>query len=98
MIVGTSLTDSGTGVMHGFLWTPAAGMQDFATLAGLPVGRRIDFVQVNDVGVIAISTNAGNYLLVPKMTGTLTSSLNPSVFGQSVTFTVTMTSVAGPAA
>jgi probable HAF family extracellular repeat protein len=95
-IVGTSLTNLGTGVTHGFLWTPSAGMQDFTTLAGLAVGRRVDFVQANDAGVIAVSTNSGNILLVPKMTGTYTSSLNPSMSGQPVTFTVTITSFVGP--
>ena len=51
---------------------------------------------MNDFGVIAISTNKGGYLLVPKMAATFTSSVNPSVLGQPVTFTATMTSIAGP--
>jgi probable HAF family extracellular repeat protein len=95
-IVGTSLTSSGTGILHGFLWTPSGGMQDFATLAGLAPSEQVYSLQVNDFGVIAISTNKGSYLLVPKMIGTLSSSANPSKVGQSVTFTDTITSIAGP--
>jgi len=93
-IVGTSLTSSGTGILHGFLWTPSGGMQDFSVLAGLK--QPAYSVQVNDFGVIAISTGRGGYLLVPKMATTFTSSANPSVVGQPVTFTASMTSIAGP--
>jgi probable HAF family extracellular repeat protein len=95
-IVGTSLTSSGTGLLHGFLWTPSGGMQDFSVLAGLSPSQQAYSVQVNDFGVVAISTNKGCYLLVPKMATTFTSSANPSVVGQPVTFTATMTSIAGP--
>ncbi len=95
-IVGTSLTSSGTGILHGFLWTPSGGMQDFTVLAGLGASKQIYAAQVNDFGVIAISTNKGGYLLVPKMAATLTSSVNPSVQGQPVTFTATMTTMSGP--
>jgi len=95
-IVGTSLTSSGDGLPHGFLWTPSAGMQDLAVLAGSVANNPTYSVQVNDFGVVAISTNRGGYLLVPKMTATLTSSVNPSKLGQPVTFTATVTSIAGP--
>ncbi len=95
-IVGTSLTSSGSGLLHGFLWTPSGGMQDFTVLAGLSPNQQTYSVQVNDFGVVAISTNKGGFLLVPKMTATFTSSVNPSVLGQPVTFTATMTSIAGP--
>jgi probable HAF family extracellular repeat protein len=95
-IVGTSLTSSGTGILHGFLWTPKGGMEDLTVLAGLPVGRQITSAQVSDAGIIAIATNKGAFLLVPKMTGTVKSSANPSVLGQSVTFTTTITSIVGP--
>ena len=95
-IVGTSLTTSTTGLPHGFLWTPSLGMKDFTTLAGLGTGQHPYSVQVNDFGVIALSTNTGGYLLVPKMATTFSSSGSPSVLGQPVTFTATMTSIAGP--
>lgn len=95
-IAGTSLTSSGTGLLHGFLWTPSGGMKDFTVLAGLGPSQQTYSVQVNDFGVVAISTNKGGFLLVPKMTATLTSSVNPSVLGQPVTFTATVTSIAGP--
>ena len=95
-IAGTSLTSSTKGLLHGFLWTPSAGMQDFTALAGLASGRQVYSLQANDAGVIAVSTNKGGSLLIPKMTATFTSSENPSVLGQPVTFTATMSSVAGP--
>jgi len=95
-IAGTSLTRSGNGLSHGFLWTPSGGMRDFSTLAGLPATSQIYSAQVNDFGVVSVSTNKGSYLLVPKMTATFSSSANPSALGQPVTFTATMTSIAGP--
>jgi len=95
-IVGTSLTSSGDGRLRGFLWTPSGGMQDFAVLTGLGPTVQPYSMQVNDFGVIAITTNKYSYLLVPRMTGIFTSSANPSVLGQPVTFTATMTSIAGP--
>jgi len=96
-IVGTSLTTSTKGFLHGFLWTPSEGMQDLNTLAHLASKNQQTYsVSVNDSGVIAISTNVGGYLLIPKMTVAIASSLNPSVVGQAVTFTATMTSIAGP--
>jgi len=95
-VVGTSLTNSGNGLVHGFLWTPTGGMQDVNTLAGLPKSSQPYSMQVNDYGVIAISSNKGLELLSPKMNANLTSSQNPSTFGQAVTFSVTVSSIAGP--
>ncbi|MGB8010783.1 MAG: Ig-like domain repeat protein [Terriglobales bacterium] len=94
-IVGNSLTKSKNGLLHGFLWTAAKGMQDFTVLAGLGASVQTYSVQANDFGVIAVSTTKGGYLLIPKMTAKFSASPNPSVVGQAVTFTVTMTSVAG---
>ena len=94
-IVGTSLTTSSNGLPHGFLWRPGAGMQDFTLLAGLSTGQQPYSMQVNDAGVIAITTNKGGYLLVPRTTANVASSANPSKLGQSVTFTVTLSSIAG---
>lgn len=95
-IVGTSLTSATSGQLHAFLWTPAGGMQDLLPLAGLPKSLQPYSMQVNDYGVIAISSNKGLELLSPKMYANLTSSQNPSKVGQPVTFTVTVTSIAGP--
>jgi probable HAF family extracellular repeat protein len=97
-IVGTSLDNSGTGLLHGFLWTPTGGMQDFSVVAGLSASQESYWMQINDAGVIAVSTNKSESLLVPKMTGTFTSSANPSVVGQPVTFSITITSIVGPPA
>jgi len=95
-VVGTSLTNNGTGLLHCFLWTASAGMQDFTVLAGLGPNEQTYSAQVNDFGVVAIATNRGGYLLVPKMDATIASSANPSVLGQPVTFTATVASIAGP--
>jgi probable HAF family extracellular repeat protein len=94
-ILGNSLI-VGSGFLHGFLYTSTAGMQDFTVLAGLSKNQQTYSVQANDFGDIALSTNTACYLLIPKMVGALTSSANPSVVGQAVTFTVTMNSIAGP--
>jgi probable HAF family extracellular repeat protein len=94
-IAGTSLT-TGNGVQHGFLWTPTGGMQDLTALAGLAAKQQAYSVEVNDAGVVAISTSRGDLVLVPKMTATFSSSANPSVLGQAVTFTAKLTSIAGP--
>jgi probable HAF family extracellular repeat protein len=92
-IVGTSLTTSGDGRLHGFLWTPSGGMQDLAALAPC---TQIYAAQVNDFGIVAISTNKGGYLLIPKTAATVASSVNPSMLGQPVTFTATVTAIIGP--
>jgi probable HAF family extracellular repeat protein len=95
-VVGTSLTTSTNGLLHGFLWTPTGGMKDFTVLAGLGATAQAYSVKVNDFGVVAISTNKGSFLLVPKITSKLTSSKNPSVQGQPVTLTATLSSIAAP--
>ncbi len=97
-IVGTSLTSSLNGLQHGFLWTSTGGMRDFTALAGLSPTLQPYAMQVNDFGVIAMTSNKGGYLLVPRMRGKVTSSANPSVAGQAVTFTATVSSIAGPPA
>ncbi len=94
-IVGTSMAASGQGVPHGFLWTPTAGMKDFTALAGLVASEQVSAAQINDLGVIAIATRKGGYLLLPKISGKFSSSLNPSKYGQAVTLTATLTSITG---
>ncbi len=94
-IVGTSLT-SNNGLLHPFLWTSSTGMQDLNILAKLSSKDQQAYsIQVNDSGVIAISTNKGGYLLIPAMAAKIKSSANPSVLGQPVTFTATVSSLAG---
>ncbi len=96
-IVGTSVPISQNGFQHGFLWTPSAGMQDLNTLSSSLASKNQQTysVQVNDAGVIALSSNKGGFVLSPKMTAKIASSLNPSVSGQAVTFTATLTSIVG---
>jgi probable HAF family extracellular repeat protein len=95
-IVGSSLTSSTTGLPHGFLWTATSGMRDLATIGGLGANQVPYSMQINDFGVIAVSSNGGGYVLVPIMNSTVSSSANPSVVGQAVTFTATVNSIAGP--
>jgi len=95
-IVGTSLTTSKTDFLRAFLWTPSGGMKDLAAVAGLPKSQQPTSVQVNDSGVIAVATNTGISLLIPKMKAKLTSSPNPAKVGQPITFTATFSSIAGP--
>ena len=95
-IVGTSLPKAKNGILHAFLWTPSAGMQDLTALAPISKSLQPHSIQINDFGVIAISSNAGLSILSPKMMATVTSSANPSNLGQAVTFTVTVSSIAGP--
>jgi probable HAF family extracellular repeat protein len=94
-IAGTSLSTGKSGLVHGFLWTPTDGMKDLTVLAGLGATEQAYSIELNDSGVVAVSTNKGSFLLVPKITGKFTSSQNPSVVGQSVTLTASLTSVAG---
>ena len=65
-VVGTSLTSATTGVVHAFLWTPTGGIQDLTVLAGLAKGLQPYSVQVNDFGVVAMSSNKGLELLSPE--------------------------------
>jgi len=96
-IVGSSLISAKNGALvHGFLWTPSGGMQDFTKLAKFSAGQQIYSVAVNDYGDIAVTTQAHVVMLAPKITATATSSANPSIVGQAVTFTVTLSSIAGP--
>lgn len=95
-IVGTSLTNDQSGVLHGFLWTPSGGMQDFTALSALGQEAEPYSIQINDSGDIAVSMRTQLVLLVPHMTATATSAPNPSVAGQPVTITATVNSIAGP--
>jgi hypothetical protein len=70
-------------------------MKDFTVVAGLGQNYQVYSAQVNDSGVIAMSTNKGSYLLVPTITAKVTSSINPSTVGQAVTFSAKLTSIAG---
>jgi probable HAF family extracellular repeat protein len=97
-VVGWGLTAKGQ--EHGFLWTLEGGMQDLNTLV-FPKGNGITINlgwSVNAAGQIlaAYGGALSNMVLSPKMTVTITSSQNPSSFGQPVTFTATVNSIAGP--
>jgi probable HAF family extracellular repeat protein len=95
-VVGTSLTTNKNEKLKGFLWTSSKGMQLLDKLGNMAANDQQTYaVQLNDAGVIAMSTNKGGYILIPSMSVNLRSSLNPSLAGQSVTFTATITSVVG---
>ena len=76
-----------------FLWNPQTGLKQFPNYTpSYGPGA------LNDAGQIAGQTGSGGYrafLLSPLMHVTVTSSLNPSKKGQSVTFTANVTSVQG---
>ncbi len=78
-----------------FVWTQAAGMQDLSTLVRQNI-KLTSVGSINDAGQIVASSFAAAFLLTPKMSVTIASSVNPSLVGQDVTITATMSSVAGP--
>lgn len=95
-IVGTSLTNDGTGMLHGFLWTPSGGMQDFTALANIASQKQPYSLGVNDYGDIAFTNKNLMIVMVPNITATAVSSANPSTVGQAITITATLNSIAGP--
>jgi len=72
---------------------------DFVVLADINGDRRVDVVVANQVAGYAGSTNGAVGILVnttkPTTSTTLASSLNPSIYGQTVTFTAHVTNL-GP--
>lgn len=77
------------------VWTQAAGAQALNNL--LPKGYSIVSVNsINKYGQIGAWNSINYYLLTPIMSTVLTSSANPSYFEQPVTFTATISSIAGP--
>jgi len=81
-----------------FLWSSTAGYQYLTSMAsGLPPGTILLYAAgINKWGQIAAnSIGERGYLLTPIMTLTVTSSPNPSIKGQPVTFTATVNSVIG---
>jgi probable HAF family extracellular repeat protein len=95
-VVGTSLTTNKNEKLKGFLWNSLKGIQLLDKLGNMAANDQQTYsVQLNDAGVIAMSTNKGGYILIPSMTVSLKSSLNPSLSGETVTFTATITSVVG---
>ena len=95
-IVGISQTTAKNGLQHGFVWTDGGGMKDLNTMALFASKNQQTYsLQANDYGVIAISTNKGGFLLSPKMSNKIKSSMDPSVLGQPVTITATVTSFIG---
>jgi probable HAF family extracellular repeat protein len=94
-VVGTSLATPNTGMLKGFLWTPTGGMQNLSTVSNCG-GMQPYSIQVNDYGDIALSFGTQVELLAPKMTAQVTPSENPLASGNSVTFTTTLSSIAGP--
>ncbi|MFZ0687720.1 MAG: Ig-like domain repeat protein [Terriglobales bacterium] len=51
---------------------------------------------INDFGVAAVVTSKGIYVISPRMSPTITSTPNPSVVGQAVTFIASVNSLVGP--
>jgi|HubBroStandDraft_4_1064222.scaffolds.fasta_scaffold95135_1 probable HAF family extracellular repeat protein len=100
-IVGTGA--SSTSAIVALLWTADGTIHDLNTLIAPGIARTLVSANaINNAGQIVVDatskTGKGNYalLLTPIMSTTVSSSLNPSVLGQAVTITATVTSIAGP--
>src|SRR5262249_5807332 len=94
-IVGASLIHKKYAGYVPFLWTSGGGMQDLRKSLPPLAHARVAATAVNDAGVIAISTDLGLYALYPIMSINFSSTPNPSVAGQPVTLTATVSSIAG---
>jgi probable HAF family extracellular repeat protein len=99
-IVGTG--DSSSSGVVALMWTPDGTLYDLNTLIAPGIARILVAANaINSYGQIVVDATAknglGNYalLLTPRMTTILTSSLNPSQLGRSVTLSATVTSIAG---
>jgi len=106
-VVGFSTTTTAeNSPVHAFVWTATAGMQDLNLLVPANIQQKFVLqtgVAVNHAGQIAVQAYpvtgtpiTYGFLLSPRMTVALSSSQNPSVVGQAVTFTAKITSIAGP--
>jgi probable HAF family extracellular repeat protein len=86
--------DSGDGFV--FFWTSTQGMVNVNTLAH-NANQNWTAVGVNDAGQIVVNKKGGNVvLLTPVIAVAVASSQNPSHVGQTVQFTATASSIAGP--
>jgi len=99
-IVGTGASAA---ALVALLWTADGTIHDLNTLIAPGIARTLVAANaINDAGQIVVDattkTGTGNYalLLTPLMKTALASSSNPSVVGQPVTFTATVSSIAGP--
>jgi probable HAF family extracellular repeat protein len=71
---------------HGFVWTQSTGMRDLDAMVLSKFGKFETAVGVNSWGEIIAYGIPLNLVLTPIMHTTLVSSPNPSIVGQSVTF------------
>lgn len=100
-IVGTG--QSSTSAPVAVLWTADGSIHDLNTLISSKSLRKLVAANaINDSGQIVVDATTtrgtGQYALIltPIMSTALASSLNPSAHGQAVTFTATVSSIAGP--
>jgi len=106
VVVGSSTTTTAeNSPVHAFVWTATAGMQDLNLLVPANIQQKFVLqtgVAGNHAGQIAVQAYpltgtriTYGFLLSPQMNVSLSSSQNPSVVGQTVTFTAKITSIAG---
>ena len=103
-VVGRSTTGGDIELAALFVWSAKSGMQNLSSLIPSNSGWQLeDAVSINRYGQIAVRavrvaapTTSRGLLLTPIMHTTLQSSGNPSVKGQTVTFTAVVSSIAGP--
>jgi probable HAF family extracellular repeat protein len=100
-IVGTGQSASLSPVA--LLWTADGAVHDLNTLISPKTPRILVAANaINDAGQIVVDATAKNgkgqyaLILTPVMSTALASSQNPSTHGQAVTFTATVSSIAGP--
>jgi probable HAF family extracellular repeat protein len=82
-----------------FVWTPKDGMQDLNQLIGSKLSQPlVEASAISAAGqILAGQSDNFTFVLTPKMTTTMTSSPNPSLAGEGVTFTATVGhSIQGP--
>ena len=93
--VGNSFTPPhGPGAV--FIWSASLGMLNLNVLANNSK-ENWTVIGINDAGQIVVNKKGGNVqVLTPIIAVGLTSSQNPSQLGQTVTFTATTSSIAGP--
>ncbi|MGB8010684.1 MAG: Ig-like domain repeat protein [Terriglobales bacterium] len=99
-IVGTG--NSSTSATVALLWTADGTVHDLNTLVSTKTRILVAANAINNAGQIVVNATAttgkGSFsmILTPIMKTALKSSENPSVSGQAVTFTATVSSIAGP--
>jgi probable HAF family extracellular repeat protein len=96
-VVGGANTGNSPGTAYSVIWQNAGAIQNLSLLVS-PANPKLlggGATGINASGQISANGRKLVYLLTPKTQTTLTSSPNPSAYGQTVVFTATVTSISG---